>query len=187
MISSQEESKANQQFSASGMDKKLEQLYEQKASKLAQQKNLSDEFNEILTREGGLNEVSRQACKNLEAAVAVAQRPGYFEYYQAPAEVQRIIAADDLKLLTNKINQIQRELDQIDSEIEQLSKQHYSQRNPPQVNNLGQWFAVYGTPKPPPNGTLSVFEPSDKVYGGTQHHRAFKSQSRSLKKGTVLK
>ena len=54
-------------------------------------------------------------------------------------------------------------------------------------NSLSQWFSVYGTPKPSPNGFLTSFEPSSKIYGGTNHHRAFKSQSRQLKKGRLTR
>ena len=55
------------------MDVGLANLYEQKTRKLEEQKQASDEMNAILTRDGGLNENSRLAQKNLVAAISVSK------------------------------------------------------------------------------------------------------------------
>ena len=56
----------------------------QKMAKLKEQKRVADEINELLTRPGedGLNESSRKTMKNLEVAVVVSKRPGFFDYYK---------------------------------------------------------------------------------------------------------
>ena len=58
-----------------------------KMAKLKEQKRVADEINELLTRPGedGLNECSRKTMKNLEVAVVVSKRPGFFEYYKVRA------------------------------------------------------------------------------------------------------
>ena len=53
-----------------------------KVAKLAEQKRASDELNSILTREGGLIATSTKTMKNLDVAVVVSKRPGYFDYYK---------------------------------------------------------------------------------------------------------
>lgn len=59
----------------------LDQLYELKFQKIKEQKALSDRMHDVLSKSGGLNESSKMALKNLQAAIAVSKRPGYFEYY----------------------------------------------------------------------------------------------------------
>ncbi|CAN0031347.1 unnamed protein product [Discosporangium mesarthrocarpum] len=93
--------------------RKVEELLALKVRKLGQQKALSDQFNDILTRQGGLNDQAHQTCKNLEYAIAVATRPGQIEYYQQSEESRRIVENGDLKALATKMNQLQRELDQV--------------------------------------------------------------------------
>lgn len=51
-----------------------------KLQKLEEQKDQSDRLNAILNKEGGLIQSQAQTCKNLEAAVAVSKRPGFFEH-----------------------------------------------------------------------------------------------------------
>jgi hypothetical protein len=55
---------------------------------LKEQKLLSDQMNELLTKNGGLNEGSKLVVKNLNAAIAVSKRPGYFHYYSPPDELK---------------------------------------------------------------------------------------------------
>mmetsp|Transcript_25386 Transcript_25386/g.33145 ORF Transcript_25386/g.33145 Transcript_25386/m.33145 type:complete len:196 (-) Transcript_25386:266-853(-) len=168
---------------------KIGALYAAKLRKMREQKDLSNEMNAILTREGGLNDCSQQTCKNLEVAIAVSQRPGHVKYYQPPPEIQRIYDQGDLKLLTNKIKQKQREIDQVKAEIQQEEKMQREQNlgRSGNVDSLSQWFAVYGQPKPPCNGQMTTFDADPKVYGGTTHHQAFKTLSKTMRKGRVLR
>ncbi|CAM9721239.1 unnamed protein product [Heterosigma akashiwo] len=156
--------------------------------RLKEQKDLAKELNDILTREGGLNDCSLQTRKSLEAAIALSQRPGNLNYFELPPEIKRIYDQGDLNLLTNKIRQKQREIDQIDAEIEneekvQKSSLYSSSRPANAVNSLSQWFATYGEPKPPPGGQFTTFDADPKVYGGTAHHQAFKTLAKTMRKG----
>eukprot|EP00752_Nemacystus_decipiens_P014659 g13056.t1 len=84
-----------------------------KVRKLGQQQELAEEFNLILTRQGGLNDQARQICKNLEYAIAIATRPGQIEYYRPSEEAKRIVENGELAALTHKIARLQREIDQV--------------------------------------------------------------------------
>jgi len=70
------------------MPKNLSALELQRDQLLANQKVVSDKFNSVLTKKGGLNDTSQQVCRNLQAAIAVAQQPGFFEYYKVSDEVK---------------------------------------------------------------------------------------------------
>ena len=76
----------------------------------------------ILRSQGGLNDTSRLVKKNLQAAIAVAQQPGFFEYYKVSEEVKKIEKMDELKKLTKKIKRFQKEIDQVNSEIGEEAK-----------------------------------------------------------------
>ena len=53
------------------------------------------------------------------------------------------------------------------------------------LNTLGQWFEVYGKAKDGgvSKEQLTQFHAMPRVYGGTAHHRAFKSQGSTMKVG----
>lgn len=70
-------------------------------------------LNNHLPGQGGLNDQTRQTCKNLEYAIAIATRPGQIEYYQPPEEAKRIVENGELSALTHKIARLQREIDQV--------------------------------------------------------------------------
>ncbi|CAM9914992.1 unnamed protein product, partial [Chrysoparadoxa australica] len=57
----------------------------------------------------------------------------------------------------------------------------------PELANLGQWFSMYGKPKQVPDGYISSFVESPKIYGGTNHHRAFSSQAMTMTKGRLTR
>lgn len=63
--------------------------------------------------QGGLNDQTRQTCKNLEYAIAIATRPGQIEYYRPSEEAKRIVENGELAALTHKIARLQREIDQV--------------------------------------------------------------------------
>jgi hypothetical protein len=166
-------------------------LYNQKLIKLEEQKVLSDQMNDILTRHGGMNDSSRMCRKNLQAAIAVSKQPGYFEYYTPPKEIKDIEDSKLLNSLVRSLGKVHREIEQINSDI----ATHKTQKNPEAnfqelgLKTLGQWFEVYGTPK---NVELldelkTTFQASPKIYGGTNHHRAFKSQSSNMRKGRLTR
>ena len=64
-------------MSSSSMD----QLLSMKFQKIKEQKLLSDRMHDLLSKPGGLNESTKMSMKSLQAAIAVAKQPGYFEYY----------------------------------------------------------------------------------------------------------
>lgn len=57
----------------------------------------------------------------------------------------------------------------------------------PGLQDLGGWFKTYGRPKPQPEGLTSTFASSAKVYGGTEHHSAFRSMAATMKRGRCIR
>ena len=55
--------------------------------------------------------------KNLAAAIAVSQKPGYFEYYKRNDECVNVEKHDEFKKLTRQIKRLQRDIDQVNHEI----------------------------------------------------------------------
>jgi hypothetical protein len=68
----------------------LSVLYTKKIQKLQEQKNFSDQMHMLLTKKGGLNENNKQAQRNLNMAIAVSKKPGYFHYHAAADDIQEI-------------------------------------------------------------------------------------------------
>jgi hypothetical protein len=169
----------------------MEELQKKKKELLLAQKDKSDKFNEILNGPGGLNEASRKTCKNLEAAITASKKPGYFMYYEQPDVVKAVVKNGELRKLQTAILQLQQKIDQIDVELlNQAGARHIHLDNvetSKDVQNLKQWFSTYGSPKPVATGMLTSFAPEPKVYGGTEYHAAFKSQSMTMKKGRLTK
>ncbi|CAM9860517.1 unnamed protein product [Ectocarpus sp. 6 AP-2014] len=176
--------------------RRQDELTALKVRKLGQQEELAKEFNFILTRQGGLNDQARQTCKNLEYAIAIATRPGQIEYYRPSEEAARIVANGELAVLTKKIARLQRDIDQVEQDIQQAgvvasSTAAAAQAQPsarPPCSSLAEWFAAYGEPAPSEfSGLMTNFEESPKIYGGTNHHRAFKTQATVMKKGRITR
>lgn len=177
------------------MDNGLAALYEQKKRKLEEQKAISDKMNNILTGDNGMNDNSRLACKNLIAAIAASQKPGYFAYHETSKELAEIESSGTLNKLARSVAKVGRELDNLNAEIEQASvfkKSNYI----PEPSSFSQWMETYdeefrkvgiGSTKsanaPEPKDMLSTFNASKKIYGGTAHHRSFKSLAATMKKG----
>ena len=101
--------------------------------------------------------------------------------------MKRVYQTNECNNLVRKIARTQKELDVIDQEIQQRAdaKIAPAERSgfTPNVANLEQWFQSYGRPKPCPEGLLTTFQKDKKIYGGTGHHRAFKTQAMTMKKG----
>lgn len=171
----------------------LTALYNAKIQKLEEEKALADKMNSILTRKGGLNDGSKASRKNLKAAIAVANQPGYFEYYVPSTEVKDVEESKILNSIVKSLEKVHRELNQINDDISHhhVPKEGAMGQAPREVGltSLTHWFDTYGRPK---NDTLldelkTTFQPSPKIYGGTNHHRSFKSQSSPMKVGRVTK
>jgi hypothetical protein len=169
------------------MDPALAALYDQKTRKLEEQKMVSDEMNAILTKQGGLNENSRLATKNLVAAISVSQKPGYFAYHKTPQEVKEIEDTRVLNKLARRIQKLGRELDQINADIDQSSIRR-SKVEPTSMSSLDQWFQTFGRPEGESlPDQITTFAASKKIYGGTAHHRSFRTQSTTPTWGLVTR
>mmetsp|Transcript_8293 Transcript_8293/g.8451 ORF Transcript_8293/g.8451 Transcript_8293/m.8451 type:complete len:204 (-) Transcript_8293:248-859(-) len=154
--------------------------------KMNEQRIVSKRMHETLER---LNNDSDIARKNVKAAIAVARQPGYFEYHQAPPDI--VEKAKILPQYTRNISKLHNEITQIDAEMarEQDSQQGFDTKLPEiSLNSLSQWFDNYGRPKHSEiDGWVTSFQTNPKVYGGTGHHRAFRSQASSMKKGRITR
>lgn len=113
---------------------------------------------------------------------------GYFDYYKASDEVKDVEDGKVLNQYARSIAKVHAELEQINSEIEK------SKRPPatiPEISltTLGQWFDIYGRPKANDavDDMLTTFTPSPKIYGGTAHHRSFKTQATTMRKGRLTR
>ena len=72
-----------------------------------EQKRLSGALSHhVLTRSGGLCETSARVCKNLVVAVAVAKRPGFFEFYVSSERVQHTQVSGDCTQLVRKMTRL---------------------------------------------------------------------------------
>lgn len=152
--------------------------------KLDEQKELAKKMNASLS---SLNDDSNLARKNLEAAIAVSKQPGYFEYHTPANDIAD--KAKSLPVLTKKLNRIANEIEQIDAELSR-DKSGVVRTTLPDtsMSSLQQWFDNFGRPKHEDiDGLVTTFHTNAKVYGGTSHHRAFKSQASSMKKGRVTR
>jgi hypothetical protein len=165
-------------------------LLKRKQDLLRKQKRVCEEMNELLTRdETGLNEVSRMTKRSLEVAIVLSKRPGAIDYYEQPEETQTIVRNNDLKNLSKRVDRIQGEIDSVDAELEQIE----AMRKKPtlgagtEMTSIRQWMARHGDPKPAPNGFYSEFQNDRKIYGGTNHHKAFKTQSTTMKRGMMTR
>ncbi|CAK4075349.1 unnamed protein product [Aphanomyces euteiches] len=168
----------------------MEELQKKKEELLHAQRDKADKFHAILSGPGGLNETSRKTCKNLEAAISASKKPGYFSYFDQPEVVKAIIKNGELRKLQTAILQLHQKIEQVDVEI----ANHTKAGNVPgaagtasDIQTFKQWFTTYGTPKPVTSGVLTSFSANPKVYGGTEHYSAFKTQSTTMKKGRLTK
>jgi|EP00505_MAST-04D_sp_SCG-Rhode-Island_P002340 hypothetical protein len=161
----------------------------------ARQKHLSEQFTAKLKggdKEGhiGLIESQRLRVKNIDSAIVASRQPGYFELYEHPPTVKQIETKGELKQLTMRIRDVERELEQLRQEEASIVKQKKEMlaMNPPQVSSLQQWFGTYGKPeKPTVPGFMTNFQKDPKTYGGTKHHSAFKTLSKTMKPGRLIR
>ncbi len=165
---------------------KVKELEAKRDQLLFRQRAVSDKFNSVLTKKGGLNDTSTLVRKNLGAAIAVAQQPGFFEYYKVSDEVKGVEKQNELKKLTQQIKRFQKQIDQVNSEIE-VARPKVSPPPAPSISSFQQWFSTYGKPKPSPHGFMSKFQEDPKIYGGTSHHAGFRTQGRMMCKGRLTR
>ena len=85
----------------------------QRLKKLDEQKELADKLHGLLAADDGMIASSTMTCKNLEVAVAVSKRPGFFEYYVPPDNVKAVVRTNELGNLTKRIGRVQKELEQV--------------------------------------------------------------------------
>lgn len=81
-----------------------------------------------------------------------------------------------------KLNRLGGEIAQLDAESQNIEamRKPLTMSSGPELTSLAQWNARYGTvEKPVPSGFYSGFNDAPKIYGGTEHHRAFKSECSS--------
>ena len=166
-----------------------EGLLHKKLRTLEQQRAQSDDLNALLTREGGLNESQYMTCKNLKAAVAVSKQPGFFEYHKHSAEVQRAYDRKTCNQMVKKIARTQQDLDAIEEDIcaREAARLKSLELRDPTLTSFDQWFQQFGRPQNMPQRFYSTFDDNKKIYGGTHHHRAFRSNARTMKLGSGLK
>ncbi|GBG34932.1 Hypothetical Protein FCC1311_111552 [Hondaea fermentalgiana] len=177
------------------MADRMDALLEKKRALLAEQAAVAREFNHWLTaksddpNEDGALENSRKTTKNLEAAIAQSRNPGYFQYHRRSRRVRRMEKGNELAKLAARISRLEDQLRAVTAQIETL---HEERRNailtakPPPVSGFQDWFRQFGEPSEEMKsrkGLASEFVPNNKVYGGTPHHRAFRSVAVTLKKG----
>lgn len=172
-------------------------LIDRKTQVLVEQKEVSDEFNKLLTNKGGDDEKqdgaienSRKLMKNLEVAIVTAKRPGYFTYHEPSTKVKEIESRSLFKSLTTKIASHENDLEKINQAIEAIyaTRKRRLQEKPIEdyTGGFQGWFAQYGKPEKDSSkakGMMSEFCKSPKIYGGTKHHQAFTSLAVTLKKG----
>ena len=180
--------------SSSSSSDVLSGLYTVKEQKILEQKEYSDRMREILSK---MNQSSKMKTKNLQAAIAVSKKAGYFEYYVAPDDVKQAEEQKTLNSLAAKVAKTHKELEAINAEIDQAKSKEKKQPIEVQINDLAQWMSTYkeitrydesekkaSTPLPE---LLTKFEPSKKIYGGTRHHRSFKTSATTMMKGTLTR
>ena len=173
----------------------VDALVARKQEVLRRQQRMSNRANAKLTTGGkcALNEVARMTCKNTEAAITASRRPGVFPYYEAPADVAAEVAKGELQTTLRKMMRIQGELEEVDAEYNAAmakKKATLMSQNAPQPKSLKEWFSHYGRPQMPEGpspGWKSATGKSKKIYGGTGHHRAFRTQVVIMKPGRLTR
>jgi hypothetical protein len=179
------------------MSTNLDHLYAAKIRKLKEQKSFSDQMNDHLSKNGGLNDSSKVAVKNLHAAIAVSKKPGYFEYYVANDDIKRTEEKKMLNALARSVQKTHKELEQINEEIALAESHQHAQKLQQQqlaessrgINSMSQWFDTYGRPTltEEKKERMTSFSTNSKIYGGTQHYKSFKTVSTVMTKGRITR
>jgi len=124
----------------------------------------------------------------LEAAITASKRPGYFVYYEQPEHVKNVLRSGEVQRLKDQILHLQKQIDQLTEKIEKSAEGQDVPHSGTTITSLKHWLATYGTPKQQSTSDLyTVFSTDKKVYGGTSHYSAFRTQSSTMKKGRLTK
>lgn len=127
------------------------------------------------------------AIKNLEAAVVASKRAGYFHYHEPSDEVERIEHGNLLAAKLKEINDLQREIDEVNAQIKARHEAKPVPR-PKELSSLKEFFQEFGRPDPVMFEPLRTeFHSHPKVYGGSQHYSSFKSVAVDMKRGRVTR
>ena len=177
-----------------GLHTECDQLIKKKSEILLKQAAQGDALSELLnSKDSGLIEVSRRTCKNLEAAVVASKRPGYFDYYKPPANVQQSVTNNEVGTKLAQMQKTQDALTEIEEklkEAKQIRQKELAAQAPPKVKSLSEWMAHYGDCQKPEGsgpGWRTEVDKNPKIYGGTNHHMAFKTQAKRQKPGRLTK
>lgn len=134
--------------------------------------------------------------------MTASKQPGYFAYYEQPDQLTAVVRSGEIERLQEQLVQLQRQIDQLSDKIEELQRSSSSESqssssgssatsnssSSPHVHSLSQWFATYGAPTSAgASEQYTSFTPDKKVYGGTTHYSAFRSQASTMKKGRMTK
>ena len=97
----------------------------------AKQKHLAEQFTAKLKcgpQEGhiGMIESQRLRVNNIDSAIVASRQPVYFELYEHPSELICIESKGELKQLTHRIRDNERELEQLRQEEARIVKQKNS-------------------------------------------------------------
>ena len=123
------------------------------------------------------------------------------------AAARQVERSNQCGQLTKKLARVNKELENLNEEIAQRELAKKAQRaaelakfelkeddregkgagGGAGMQSLEQWLAVYGQPKPAPHGYMTTFQKGPKIYGGTTHHRAFKTQSTQMTTGHLIR
>ena len=104
----------------------LDRLTELKFQKLKHQSSLSKKMNDILTKSGGMNDSTHHSIKSINAAIAVAKQPGYFDYYAASDDIKHAEEKKTLNHLAKEIQKVHLELEQLNGEIHTAGRSIHS-------------------------------------------------------------
>lgn len=145
-----------------------------------------------------LNAGSNLSRKNLVAAIAASKSPGNFPYYAPTEEIRNIESNKSLNVLARRVAKVHNELVAIDNEIclATAAAQKRPSLEEQSPGTLAQWkqkyanefdsvlYKKYDVKAANTQGAMvSTFKPSSKIYGGTAHHKSFKTTSTQLIKG----
>jgi hypothetical protein len=164
-------------------------LQQKRAAKVEEQRLVAENMSSMLRKPQGLIENNARACRNLDVAITKSKSPGVFAYHKAPSSIARAEKNNDMGSMNGKITSIQKEIHQIDRDMDLARKKQRQLEDSKQkvgIMNMSQWFDTFGVPKPEPApGYTTRFTPGTKVYGGTNHYSGFRTVSTRLTKGRM--
>lgn len=92
-----------------------------------------------------------------------------------------------MQRLQEQVAHLQKQIDLLTEKIEASRGDDGKGPASPSVNSLKQWLATYGSPTQAHPDQYTSFTPDRKVYGGTAHYSALRSQASTMKKGRLTK